>query len=319
MRLIVNPHKIEIIKDEAVNEREIDISKCVFEFHEDITNDYVKEAYFTLNNQTYKQIIINNECSFPSEVLETKGMVEIGVVAYLVENEEEIKRYNPSPAYFNTWQGSLKEAQNSEPITPSEMEQFEQELQEGLNQVANVNIDAVQTENGATVTITNRNGIEKTVEIVNGIDGIDGIDGANGVGLQYNWDDTSLGIKREDEQNYQYVNLKGDKGEQGDPGQVKFIVVAELPTANIDTNAIYLLPLSETESQENNYAEYIYVNNAWELLGKIGVHVDLSNYYTKTESDNRYLQNSKILILTQAEYDLIETKDPTVYYLIKEV
>ena len=61
MRLIVNPHKIEIIKDEAVNEREIDISKCVFEFHEDITNDYVKEALFTLNNQTYKQIIINNE------------------------------------------------------------------------------------------------------------------------------------------------------------------------------------------------------------------------------------------------------------------
>lgn len=69
MRLIVNPHKIEIIKDEAVNEREIDISKCVFEFHEDITNDYVKEALFTLNGKTYKQIIINNECSFPSEVL----------------------------------------------------------------------------------------------------------------------------------------------------------------------------------------------------------------------------------------------------------
>lgn len=172
MRLIVNPHKIEIIKDEAVNEREIDISKCVFEFNEAITNDYVKEAYFTLNNNAYKQIIINNECSFPNEVLETKGMVEIGVVAYLVENEQEIKRYNPSPAYFNTLQGSLKSAKNSEPITPSEMEQFEQALEYGLNQVANVDIDASKTGNKTTVSITNRNAKTKNVDIYDGDSGI---------------------------------------------------------------------------------------------------------------------------------------------------
>ena len=172
MRLTVNPHKIEIIKDELVNEREIDISKCVFEFHEDITNDYVKEAYFTYNGETYKQIISNNECAFPSEVLQQKGMVEIGVVAYLVENEEEIKRYNPSPAYFNTLQGSLKDAENSEPITPSEMERFEQQLQEGLNQVANVDIDASKTGNKTTVSITNRNAETKNVDIYDGDSGI---------------------------------------------------------------------------------------------------------------------------------------------------
>ena len=33
----------------------------------------------------------------------------------------------------------------------------------------------------------------------------------------------------------------------------------------------------------NNYAEYIYVNNAWELLGKIGVQLDLTNYVTNTD------------------------------------
>jgi hypothetical protein len=310
MKLIVNPHKIEIIKDEAVNEREIDISKCVFEFHEDITNDYVKEAYFTLNNQTYKQIIINNECSFPSEVLEKQGTVEIGVVAYLVENEEEIKRYNPSPVYFNTWQGSLKEAQNSEPITPSEMEQFEQELQEGLNEMAiaiesaeKLDIDVNKVGGTTTVEITKQDGTTKTEEVIDGI------------GLDYNWNGTSLGVKREDEDNYSYANLKGDKG---DAGAIKFEIVVELPTENIKEDTIYLVPITP-DLQENNYAEYIYVNGQWELLGKIGVHVDLSSYYTKTESDNRYLQNSKIVILTQAEYDLIETKDPTVYYLIKEV
>ena len=185
MKLIVNPHKIQITK-EPINEREINITKCEFEFAEEITNNYVKEAYFTLNDETYKQIIFNNECDIPSEVLEKKGTVQIGVVAYLVENEEEIKRYNPSPAYFDTWIGSLKDnAENSEPITPSEMEQFEQELHNGLSEVNdkldemdaaltevdNLDIDATKSGSVSTVTITNKEGITKSVEIVDGAKG----------------------------------------------------------------------------------------------------------------------------------------------------
>lgn len=42
--------------------------------------------------------------------------------------------------------------------------------------------------------------------------------GKDGVGLQFNWSGTSLGIKREDQQNYTYQNLKGDKGDQGIQG-----------------------------------------------------------------------------------------------------
>ena len=105
MKIIVNPHKCEIEKT-PVNEKEINITKVEFEFAEEITQDYVKEAYFTLNDSTYKQIIFNNECDIPGEVLEEQGTLEIGVVAYLVENETTIKRYNPSPVYLNTWQGS---------------------------------------------------------------------------------------------------------------------------------------------------------------------------------------------------------------------
>ena len=47
MKLIVNPHKIELEKT-PVNEKEIDITMCEFEFSDEITEDYVKEAYFTL-------------------------------------------------------------------------------------------------------------------------------------------------------------------------------------------------------------------------------------------------------------------------------
>ena len=219
MKLIVNPHKIEIIK-EPVNEREIDITKCEFEFADEITNNYVKEAYFTFNGTTYKQIIVNNECDIPSEVLAKKGQVEIGVVAFLVENEEEIKRYNPSPAYFNTWLGSLKDnAENSEPITPSEMEQFEQALNDGLNEVANVDIDAEQLDNGMSVTITNRYGEDKTVYAYDGEKGETGATPNIQIGTVVTGNHSEVTRTGTNENPiFNFVLEKGDKGDTGTTG-----------------------------------------------------------------------------------------------------
>lgn len=148
MRLIVKPHKIIIDKNELVNEKEIDISKCTFEFDEEITDDFAKEALFTFKGTTYSQLINNNECTFPQEVLAEKGQIEIGVVAYKVENEVEIKRYNPSPAYFNTLLGSLKDnIENSEPITPTDKEQILSELANKQDiLVSGVNIKTINHE-----------------------------------------------------------------------------------------------------------------------------------------------------------------------------
>ena len=126
----VTPHIVKIVREqsEPINEKQINVSKCQFEFSEEIEDDYVKEAYFTLNGNTYKQIIVNNECDYPGEVLEQKGELEIGVVVFKVDNEEYVKLYNPTPDYYETWIGSLKDAENSEPITPSDKEQIEQAI-----------------------------------------------------------------------------------------------------------------------------------------------------------------------------------------------
>ena len=278
MKLIVNPHTIEIEKT-PVNEKEIKVTKVEFEFSEEITQDFVKDVYFTLGSITIKMANIqNNECDIPSEVLTGVGTIELGVVAYLVENETEIKRYNPSPVYFNSWVGSLKDSyDNYEPVTPSDKEQFEQMLQDGLNDIAeavesagNLDIDVSKVGTTATITITKQDETTKEVEIEDGAD------------FEYKWVGTSLGVKTSEEQDYQYVNLKGDTGEAG---QIEFIVVNELPQEGVE-GTIYLVPLEEPDTQGNNYAEYIWVNDNWELLGKIGVSVDLSGYYTKTETDN---------------------------------
>ena len=48
--------------------------------------------------------------------------------------------------------------------------------------------------------------------------GKDGKDGKDGISLEYNWDNTKLGIKKENESSYSYVDLKGDKGDKGRDG-----------------------------------------------------------------------------------------------------
>ena len=71
--------------------------------------------------------------------------------------------------------------------------------------------------------------------------------------------------------------------------------VDELPTQDISTTTIYfvLRPSSEQESQDV-YNEYIYTGQ-WELIGN--TYVDLSDYYTKSETDNEI--DSKVLVETQ--------------------
>ena len=63
---------------------------------------------------------------------------------------------------------------------------------------------------------------------------------------------------------------------------LNILVVQTLPTQDISTTTIYLVPKQGTGTNDI-YNEYIYVNNAWELIGT--TEIDLSNYYTKTEAD----------------------------------
>ena len=65
-------------------------------------------------------------------------------------------------------------------------------------------------------------------------------------------------------------------------------------------------------------AEYVYINGAWELLGKIGVQVDLTDYYTKTET-NTLLSGKQNTIDNnhKLDYSLISnTPNLSVYELL---
>lgn len=78
--------------------------------------------------------------------------------------------------------------------------------------------------------------------------------------------------------------------------------VNELPTENISSTTVYLLKVG-TDSPEL-YEEYIYVNNAWELLGT--AKVDLTGYVT-TEILNNMLQSYAL----KGDLNNYYTKDET--------
>lgn len=64
---------------------------------------------------------------------------------------------------------------------------------------------------------------------------------------------------------------------------LSFTIVDELPTENIRTDRIYLVPSSDP-GEENAYIEYVYIDGNWEMIGTSEINLD--DYYTKSEIDN---------------------------------
>lgn len=283
MNIQVTPHTITLTRTTSINAGEYNITPCVFEFSEEYSN-LTKEAVFSTCSTTVKTAILNNQCIIPFEVLQEPGNVLIGVFGYDTEDDELILRYSPKPMYFNVVNGSFKEGNDPDLPAPTEWELVLEQINEAIEKTNNLDITVEKTDHITTITLTKKDGTQETVQI------------EDGKSLEFNWRGTELGIRQEGQSQYQYVNLKGEKG---DAGAIKMLIVDELPTTG-EQDTIYLVPLENPTEEGNNYAEYVYINNQWELLGKIGVQVDLTDYYTKTETNT--LLNGKVGFTDYANY-----------------
>ena len=92
--------------------------------------------------------------------------------------------------------------------------------------------------------------------------------------------------------------------------------VDALPTSNIATHTIYMVPSDKVEDN-NSRDEYIYVNNAWEMIGT--TKVDLSNYYTKPEVDEKV--DNLYLRCNRDEYDAMsqEEKEQFLIAIVEDI
>lgn len=75
---------------------------------------------------------------------------------------------------------------------------------------------------------------------IQGPQGEIGPQGEVGVGLQYSWNGSQLGVKRADESTYTYRDLKGEKGDKGDNAKIITLdfVIPATDTTQVDGNLI---------------------------------------------------------------------------------
>lgn len=116
MKIIVNPHSLELQKSVDVNSGEYNIQNIEFEFSSEYEG-LTKMAVFSNEDEAFTTMITNESCIIPSEILQTDGTIGLGVYGYSVNGDNLIKRYSPKPVFFNVELGSYQLAQES--IEPS--------------------------------------------------------------------------------------------------------------------------------------------------------------------------------------------------------
>lgn len=258
---------------------------------------YNKKIVFITNDGTVWDVIQDNEYKITNAITKYK---QVDFYIWLT------KEVNGESIDFRSKTKTLKFYDNidaSDEITPEEIHGVNTVvniLEEEIEKVENLDIEATKVGNTATITITKKDGTTETVEILDGQKGDKGDTGEQGIqGIQgEKGDKGDKGDKGEKgntgetgpqgEQGIQGIQGEtGPQGPKGDAGQIRFIVVNSLPTQNIDINAIYLLATQQTETG-NIYAEYIYVNNQWEKLGETPIEVDLTDYVKNTDYASIY-------------------------------
>ncbi len=140
MKINVTVNEVQMINSDLLNANEYNVHKCEFVFTEEYDGLTKKAVFTNKDGQTYLQTIVNDECEIPVEVLNQKAAIEIGVYAYEMSGQELALRYSPKPTKAYIDYGSYKEAENSEPPTPSEVEQLQGQITQNANDIDSLEV-----------------------------------------------------------------------------------------------------------------------------------------------------------------------------------
>ena len=307
MKIEVNKNYVKFNTNEKVNKKEFKATPLKFVFSEEY-KDLTCKAIFSKIPKTkdeevtfYQQAIVDGECFIPYEVLdgEVEGIL-IGVYGYEVEDDELVVRYSPEPRNLWLLEGSYYEgASTPEEITPSQFEQYTSYLNsqvslinEKIEELDRINIETERLNDGVRISVTNSDGETTITEVHDGEKGDRGEQGIPGEPGTTDYEDLT------NKPSINGATLDGDMSlEDIGIGSV-FTIKGSVATPND-------LPISGNSIGDVYYVEsvmagyvWIEVNNVerWEELGE---PIDLSSYYTKTETDN--LLNAKQNTLTAGD------------------
>ena len=332
MKFIINGDKLKIEQAETINSGSFEDYLIPVEFDE-TWNDLTIEAIIVegSSSQGISRAVINNEVYID---VSKKKRYTIGFIGYTVENNQKVHQKTTDLKIIPMLKGAGEiEATNTEEIpTESEWEIYLAQVQEFINngntiitQANNLDIDVNKEDRIATVTITKKDGTEKSVQINDGEKGDKGDDYvitqedyqeiADIVENQINIPAKTSDLTNDsgfitklvnDLSNYYLKSETYTKTEVnnliGQIGSLQFQVVNELPVTG-NSSYIYLVPSSNPTTQ-NIKDEYIWVNNAWEQIGS--TQIDLTSYATENWVNSQisnFLTSTQIQNLINASLD----------------
>lgn len=136
MKIKVDVNNVTITEKSDIHKGEYNVNKCIFEFSGEYTKDLIYRAVFSCINGSYYQLILNNECNIPDEVLKEKDVnIELGVYAFILNDDNELElRYSPKPTYCKVENGSYKDGDKTEVPSPTDYEKFLNEFNRNANE-----------------------------------------------------------------------------------------------------------------------------------------------------------------------------------------
>ena len=347
MKIIVNPHSLELQKTTDVNSGEYNIQNIEFEFSSEYEG-LTKMAVFSNEDEAFTTMITNGSCIIPSEILQTDGTIGLGVYGYSVNGDNLIKRYSPKPVFFNVELGSYQLAQES--IEPSSdiiaqiLAQLESQgediiaLQNNLSNLVDNVIPTLATKSEIpTKTSQLTNDSEFITKDVDNLTNYTKTSDLSNVALSGAYNDLSgtpdlsvyatteaLGTETTARENAD-INLQNQIDGISASSDVVDIVGTYQELQNYDTqhlgnNDIIKVLQDSTHNDAMTYYRWLKDTSTWQYIGQEGP------YYTKSEIDTTllpyvkntdYATSSKGGVIKSGGYGLNVNSDGTVNCLSK--
>jgi len=268
MKIIVKENRELIIKNPESTQNENDVQTIYLTVPEQY-EDFDKKIAFVTEDGVKWGIVLDNIYNLERSITKFEN---VSVFVWLTKGEQDF-RSAEEPLHFNKnhkvdgeitpeeqtdmervisiLESEITKTENLESQVDGKLEEIDtaiENINTAIQETENLDLDAEKVNKTTTVTITKKDGIEKSVSIQDGQDGAD---------LQFIWQGTSLGIKTTDQQEYTFVNLQGVQGPagpQGEPFTIKktYTSIAEM---NADFNNMqlgdYVMIASTVEIEDN--------------------------------------------------------------------
>lgn len=161
MRFVVQKDRELIITNWQNTQNENEAEKIILEVPEEFEDFNKKIVFITPNDEIVWDIIVNNEYLITNAITQYE---KVEVYVWLTNNNIDFRTKTKPLAFYNNKNASGE-------ITPEEISGVNTVvnlLEEEITKVDNIDIDAEKVGDTATITITNKDGETKSVEILDG-------------------------------------------------------------------------------------------------------------------------------------------------------